>query len=54
MGRKKINRDDKVMQTFETSLPLKERLTELAAKRKMTVSALIREILEQFFEDREY
>ena len=42
------------MQTFETTKPLKARLKEMAQKRKMTVSALIREILERFFEERSY
>jgi predicted DNA-binding protein len=52
MGRKKVDRSDKVMQTFETTRPLKVRLTELAKKRNITVSALIREILERYFEER--
>jgi predicted DNA-binding protein len=54
MGRKKLDRSDKIMQTFETTKPLKTRLKELAIKRKITVSALIREILERYFEDRSY
>jgi predicted DNA-binding protein len=54
MGRKKIDRSDKVMQTFETTLPLKVRLEKLAKERKMTVSALIREILERYFEERNF
>lgn len=52
MGRKKVDRSDKVMQTFESTIPLKKRLQEQADKRDMTVSALIREILEKHFEDR--
>jgi predicted DNA-binding protein len=52
MGRKKVDRSDKVIQTFETTRPLKVRLEELAQKRGITVSALIREILEKHFEDR--
>ena len=52
MGRKKVDRSDKIMQTFESTKPLKERLVNLAARRDMTVSALIREILEKHFEDR--
>jgi len=54
MGRKKVDRSDKVMQTFETTVPLKVRLEKLAKERKITVSALIREILEQYFEERKY
>lgn len=54
MGRKKLDRSDKIMQTFETTKPLKHKLKELATKRKITVSALIREILEKYFEDRSY
>jgi predicted DNA-binding protein len=52
MGRRKIDRSNKVMQTFETTKPLKARLETLAKKRNLTVSALIREILERFFEER--
>ena len=52
MGRKKVDRSDKVMQTFETTRPLKVRLEELAKKKGVTVSALIREILEKHFEER--
>ena len=52
MGRKKVDRSNKVMQTFETTRPLKIRLEELAKKRNITVSALIREILEKHFENR--
>jgi predicted DNA-binding protein len=54
MGRKKLDRSDKIIQTFETTKPLKLRLKELAAKKKVTVSALIREILEKYFEERSY
>lgn len=53
MGRKKVDRSNKRMQTFETTLPLKQRLEKLALKRDITVSALIREILEKYFENRE-
>jgi predicted DNA-binding protein len=52
MGRKKVDRSNKVIQTFETTKPLKVRLEELAKKRNLTVSALIREILERYFEER--
>lgn len=52
MGRKKVDRSDKIMQTFETTKPLKIRLREQATKRGLTVSALIREILEKYFEER--
>ena len=53
MGRKKIDRSDKVIQTFESSKPLIVRLKETAKKRGITVSALIRYILESYFENRE-
>ena len=53
MGRKKIDRSDKVMQTFESSKPLVERLKTAAKARGITVSALIRYILEHYFENRE-
>lgn len=52
MGRKKLDRSNKTMQTFETTKPLKNRLIHEAEKRGMAVSALIREILEQHFEER--
>ena len=52
MGRKKVDRSNKVMQTFESTKPLKQRLEWAAEKRNKTVSALIREILERYFEER--
>jgi len=52
MGRKKVDRSDKVMQTFESTKPLKQRLVWAAEKRGITVSALIREILQKAFEER--
>lgn len=52
MGRKKVDRSNKVIQSFETTRPLKVRLEDLAKKRNLTVSALIREILERYFEER--
>ena len=53
MGRKKVDRSDKVIQTFESSRPLISRLKETAQRKNMTVSALIREILEKYFENRD-
>ena len=53
VGRKKIDRSDKIMQTFESSKPLIDRLKETAKTRGITVSALIRYILEHYFENRE-
>jgi predicted DNA-binding protein len=53
MGRKKVDRSDKVIQTFESSKPLVARLKDLAKVRGITVSALIRYILEHYFENRE-
>ena len=52
MGRKKVDRSNKIMQTFESTKPLKQRLINLAKKRNITTSALIREILEKQFEER--
>jgi hypothetical protein len=52
MGRKKVDRSNKAMQSFETTKPLKMRLRLKAAERRITVSALIREILERYFEER--
>ena len=37
---------------FQLSEPLKERLREEAFKRRLSISALIREILEKHFEER--
>lgn len=53
MGRKKVDRSDKVIQSFESSKPLIARLKETAQDRNITVSALIRYILEHYFENRE-
>ena len=53
MGRKKVDRRDKVIQTFEASRPLIVRLKAAAQRKNITVSALIREILEKYFENRE-
>jgi hypothetical protein len=53
MGRKKVDRSNKVMLTFESSRPLALRLRETAKERNMTVSALMRYILEHYFENRE-
>lgn len=53
MGRKKVDRSNKIMQTFESTIPLTQRLKETAKARNMTVSALIRYILEHYFENRE-
>jgi hypothetical protein len=53
MGRKKVDRSDKVMQTFESTKPLADRLKTTAQLRGITVSALIRYILEHYFENRE-
>lgn len=53
MGRRKIDRSDKVIQTFESSKPLIDRLKITAKARGITVSALIRYILEHYFENRE-
>lgn len=52
MGRRKVDRSDKRMQTFETTLPLKIRIEDEAKKRGITVSAFIRQILEEHFEER--
>ena len=35
MGRKKVDRSDKVMQTFESTIPLKNRLEEEETLRKL-------------------
>jgi len=53
MGRKKVDRSNKIMQTFEATKPLQARLRDEAASRDLTVSALIREILELHFENRD-
>lgn len=53
MGRRKVDRSNKIMQTFESTRPLRARLEAEAERRDLTVSALIREILEKHFEQRE-
>jgi hypothetical protein len=53
MGRKKVDRSDKIMQTFESTRPLKVRLEDEAKERELTVSALIRDILCKHFERRD-
>ena len=52
MGRHKRDRRDKIMQTFEATTALKRRLEHMANERNMTVSALIRELLELAIEER--
>ena len=51
-GRPVVDRSNKVMQSFESTIPLKTRLEEEANERNITVSVLIREILEMHFEER--
>ena len=51
-GRPIVDRSNKVMQSFESTIPLKSRLESEAEERKITVSVLIREILERHFEER--
>jgi hypothetical protein len=53
MGRKKVDRSNKVMQTFESTKPLTTRLKLAANEKNITVSAMIRYILEAYFENRE-
>ena len=53
MGRKKLDRSNKVIQSFEATRPLIDRLRATAKSRGITVSALIRYILEHYFENRE-
>ena len=52
MGRKRKDRSDKVLRAFESTVPLDNRLKEEAYKKQINVSALIREILERYFEER--
>lgn len=53
MGRKKVDRSNKEIQSFETTKPLKLRLKLIAEEKNITVSELIRQILENFFENRD-
>ena len=53
MGRKKVDRSNKVMLTFESSRPLAFRLRETEKEHNMTVSAFMRYIQEHYFENRE-
>ena len=52
MGRKKKDRSNKLLRAFETTIPLDQRLKELAFTKNVSVSAVIREILETYFEER--
>lgn len=52
MSRHKLDRSNKIMQSFESTKPLKTRLESEAAYKNITLSALIREILEKYFEDK--
>lgn len=52
MGRRKIDRTDKVIQSFESSKYLKIRLKKIAKTKGITVSALIRNILESYLQER--
>ena len=52
MGRRRIDRSQKSIQTFEITKPLKVRLEDLADRENKTLSAIIREILERYFEER--
>ena len=52
MLRRRIDRSQKSIQTFEITKPLKIRLEDLAKKQNKTLSAVIREILERYFEER--
>ena len=51
-GRPTVDRSNKIMQSFESTIPLKLRLEEEANEKNINVSALIREILEMHFEER--
>ena len=53
MGRARVDRSNKVIQSFEATKPLIDRLRITAKARGITVSALIRYILEHYFENRE-
>jgi hypothetical protein len=50
MGRKKVDRSNKLLMAFEATIPLKDRLLEEANTKYMSVSALIRQILEEHYE----
>jgi hypothetical protein len=52
MGRKKVDRSDKLLMAFEATIPLKQRLLDEANSKYLSVSALIRQILESHYEDR--
>ena len=53
MGRKKVDRSNKFVRSFETTTPLDARLKKEAEKKDITISALIRQIPEEHFEDRD-
>lgn len=51
-GRPAKDRSNKIRIGFEGTIPLKVRLSEEAERRNISLSALIREILERHFEER--
>lgn len=53
MGRKKVDRSNKLIRSFETTIFLDTRLRAAALKYNLTISALIRKTLEEYFENRE-
>ena len=53
MGRRKTDRSDKIIVGFDSTVPLNIRLEEEAKRRYMSLSALIREILEKHYEEGE-
>lgn len=51
-GRPPVDRSNKLLIAFETTIPLKNRLCEEAEDRGISLSALIREKLEKSYEER--
>lgn len=52
MGRKKLEKRDSKLVAFEISEPLRQRIREDAFKKDVSFSAMIREILERYYEER--
>ncbi len=52
MGRKKLNKIKEPLMAFQISNPLRERIREEAFKRRVSDSAMVREILERYFEEK--
>lgn len=52
VGRPNVDRSNKIRISVEITKPLKDRLQDEANERQILFSALVREILERYYEER--